>query len=116
MSDEGANFLDMPNLQFSVNKDSPDLQMANEFMRFLITTQELNEMAQNKGLMSPTKDLSFNRKYAAFGDIPESRIVSPEEFGLMDDAVKQFRQAVFQVATGVMTIDEAIASFGTFDK
>ncbi len=116
MSDEGANFLDIPNLQFSVNKDSPDLQMANEFMRFLITTQELNEMAQNKGLMSPTKDLSFNRKYAAFGDIPESRIVSPEEFGLMDDAVKQFRQALFQVATGVMTIDEAIASFGTFDK
>jgi multiple sugar transport system substrate-binding protein len=32
MSDEGACFLDMPNLQFSVNKESPDLEMANEFM------------------------------------------------------------------------------------
>ncbi len=48
-----------------------------EIMRFLITSKELNEMAQNKGLMSPTKDLSFNRMYAAFGTIPESQILSP---------------------------------------
>ena len=30
MSDEGAYFLDMPNLQFSVNKDSANLEMAND--------------------------------------------------------------------------------------
>ena len=116
MSDEGANFLDMPNLQFSVNKDSPDLDMANEFMRFLITTPELNEMAQIKGLMSPTKDLSFNSMYAAFGDVPESRILSPEVIGLTDDAVIQLRQAVYRVATGEMTMDEAIAAYGTFTQ
>ena len=115
MSDEGAVFLDMPNLQFSVNKDSKNLDMANEFMRFLITSQELNEMAQNKGLLSPTKDLSFNSMYAAFGDIPESRVLSPEEFGLTDDAVIQFRQADYGVCTGKMTIDEAIKAFGTFE-
>ena len=116
MSDEGACFLDMPNLQFSVNKDSANLDVANEFMRFLIRSRELNEMAQNKGLMSPTKDLSFNNMYAAFGDVPESRILSPEEFGLTDDAVKQFRQAVYGVGTGAMTIDEAVAGFGTFTQ
>ena len=116
MSDEGASFLDMPNLQFSVNKDSQNLDMANEFMRFLITPQELNEMAKNKGLMSPTKDLSFNSMYAAFGSVPESRILSPEEIGLTDDAVIQLRQAVDQVGTGKMTIDEAIAAYGTFSN
>ena len=116
MSDEGAYFLDMPNLQFSVNKDSPSLDMANEFMRFLITSQELNEMAKNKGLMSPTKDLSFNSVYAAFGNVPESRIMSPEVFGLTDDAVIQLRQAVYGVGTGAMTVDEAVASFGTFSQ
>ena len=116
MSDEGAYFLDMPNLQFSVNKDSPNLDMANEFMRFLITSRELNEMAQNKGLMSPTKDLSFNSMYAAFGDVPESRIISPEEIGLTDDAVIQLRQAVYGVGTDAMTIDEAIAGFGTYTQ
>ena len=116
MSDEGAVFLDMPNLQFSVNKDSANLEMANEFMRFLVTSRELNEMAQNKGLMSPTKDLSFNSMYAAFGSIPENRIISPEVLGLSDDAVIQLRMAVYGVATGAMTIDEAIAGFGTYTK
>ena len=116
LSDEGANFLDLPNLQFSVNKDSPNLGMANEFMRFLITPRELNEMAQNKGLMSPTKDLSFNSMYAAFGAVPESRILSPEVLGLTDDAVIQLRQAVYRVATGEMTIDEAVAAYGTFTQ
>ena len=116
MSDEGAVFLDMPNLQFSVNKESANLEMANEFMRFLVTSRELSEMAQNKGLMSPTKDLSFNSMYAAFGSIPESRIISPEVLGLTDDAVIQLRMAVYGVATGAMTIDEAIAGFGTYTK
>ena len=116
MSDDGANFLDMPNLQFSVNKDSSNLDMTNEFMRFLITSEELNEMAQNKGLMSPTKVLSFNSMYAAFGDVPKERIMSPEEFGLTDDAVIQLRMAVYSVGTGAMTIDEAVAGYGTFEQ
>jgi multiple sugar transport system substrate-binding protein len=116
IADDGAYFLDMPNLQFSVNKDSQNLEMANEFMRFLITSPELNEMAQSKGLMSPTRDLSFNDMYAAFGDIPESRILSPEVIGLSDDAVVQLRQAVYAVGTGAMTIDEAAAGYGTFEQ
>ncbi len=116
MSDEGAVFLDMPNLQFSVNKDSANLDMANEFMRFLITSEEMNNMAQIKGLMPPTRDLSFNSMYAAFEAVPESRILSPEEFGLTDDAVKQFRKAVYGVGTGSMTIEEAVAAYGTFDQ
>ena len=71
-------------------------------------------MAGNKGLMSPTKDLSVNSMYAAFGNVPESRILSPEEFGLTDDAVVQFRMAVYGFATGELTIDEAISAYGTF--
>ena len=114
MSNDGAAFLDMSNLQFSVNKESSNLDVSNEFMRFLITSEELNEMAQNKGLMSPTKDLSFNSMYAAFGDIPESQILSPEEIGLTDDAVIQFRQAVYKVGKGEMTIDDAIAGYGSY--
>ena len=114
ISDDGATFLDMSNLQFSVNKDSSNLDMANEFMRFLINQQELNEMAQNKGLMSPTKDLSFNSMYAAFGSVPESRIVSPEEIGLTDDAIIQLRQATYLVGTGKATIDEAVSDYGTY--
>ncbi|MCR5011173.1 MAG: hypothetical protein K6A72_02420 [Lachnospiraceae bacterium] len=73
-------------------------------------------MAQNKGLMSPTKDLSFNSMYAAFGKVPESRILSPEVIGLTDDAVIQLRQAVYAVGTGSMTIDEAVGEYGSFTQ
>ena len=114
LSDDGGFFLDMPNLQFSVNKDSKNLDMANEFMRFLITSTELSEMAQKKGLMSPTKDLSFNSMYAAFGAVPESRVLSPEAFGLSDDAVIQLRQAVYGVGTGAITVDDAVKAYGSF--
>ena len=114
MPEEGTIFLDMSNLQFSVNKNSAAKEMANEFMRFLITQRELNEMAQNKGLMSPTKDLSFNSMYAAFGTVSEDGILSPEEIGLTDDALIQVRMAGYQVATGKLSIDEAVAGYGSF--
>ena len=73
-------------------------------------------MAQKKGLVSPTKDLSFNSMYAAFGAVPETRILSPEVIGLTDDAVIQLRMAAYAVSTGEMTIDEAVAAFGSFTK
>ena len=66
--------------------------------------------------MSPTKDLSFNSMYAAFGNVPEKRILSPEEIGLTDDAVTQLRLAAYAVATDSMTIDEAVAAYGTFGQ
>ena len=85
-------------------------------MRFLVTSEELNTMAQKKGLMSPTKDLSFNSMYAAFGNVPENKILSTEVIGLTDDALIQLRMATYAVATGEMTIDEAIAAYGTYTK
>ena len=72
-------------------------------------------MAQNKGLMSPTKDLSFNSTYAAFGNVPESRIFSPEVIGLSDDAVNQYRRAAFYVCSGQMTVEDAIAKYGSLE-
>ena len=54
--------------------------------------------------------------YAAFGNVPESRVISPEVIGLTDDAVIQFRQAVYGVGTGAMTIDKAIKGFGTYTQ
>ena len=37
MTEDGGYFIDSPSIQFSVNKDCDDLDMTNEFMRFLIT-------------------------------------------------------------------------------
>nr|MCR4748202.1 extracellular solute-binding protein [Lachnospiraceae bacterium] len=116
ISDDGVTFIDMSNLQFSVNKNNSNQDMANEFMRFLVTSKELNELAKNKGLMSPTKDLSFSSMYAAFGNVPQSGILSPEVIGLTDDALIQVRQSVFLVARDEISIDEAVARYRTFTE
>ncbi len=59
--------------------------------------------------------LASNHLLTLINDIPESRILSPEEFGLTDDAVTQLRKAVYGFSTGELTMDEAIAGFGTYE-
>jgi len=115
MSDEGGYFIDSPSIQFSVNKDCDDLDMTNEFMRFLIDTEELNNMASIKRLVSPTAELPLNSVYAPFGQVPEERTLSPEVLGITDPLTVQIRQASFQVGRGEISIDEAVTKYGSFE-
>ena len=88
--------------------------MTNEFMRFLITSEELNRMASVKRLVTPTTDLSLDAVYAPFGQIPADRIISPEVLGILDPLTVQIRQAAFRVGRGEITVDEAVAMYGSF--
>jgi len=112
MSNKGGYFIDSPSIEFSVNKDCENLDMTNEFMRFLIEKKELNEMASIKRLVTPTKDLSFDSIYAPFANIPTERTFSPEGLGIRDPLTVQIRIAAFKVGRGELTIDEAIAQYG----
>ena len=114
LTDKGGYFIDSPSIQFSVNKDCDDLDMTNEFMRFLISTKELNDMASLKRLVTPTKELSFDPVYAPFGKIPSERTFSPEALGVKDPLVKQLRIASYKVGRGELSVDEAIAKYGSF--
>ncbi|MBQ8930340.1 MAG: extracellular solute-binding protein, partial [Oscillospiraceae bacterium] len=114
LTEEGGYFIDSPSLEFSVNKDCDDLDMTNEFMRFLITNKELNEMASEKRLVTPTTDLSFDSVYAPFGQVPSDRVISPEVLGIKDPLTVQLRAAAFQVGIGEITVDEAVAMYGSF--
>ncbi len=114
LTDEGACLLDKPSVQFAVNKKSANLDMANEFMRFLVSPQELNDIARAKRLITVTQDLAYDGMYAPFSTIDASRIISTHEVGLTDDATIQYRVAAYQVANGEKSIDEAIAGFGTY--
>ena len=116
LSEAGGYFIDSPSIQFSVNKTCDNLDMTNEFMRFLISRRELNEMASVKRLVTPTTDLSFDSVYAPFGQVPGERILSPEVIGITDPLAAQIRNAAYQVGTGAMTIDEAVSQYGTFEK
>ena len=115
LTDNGGYFIDSPSIEFSVNKDCDNLDMTNEFMRFLVTNKELNEMASNKGLLTPTKAVSFDSIYASFGNIPQEYTISPEALGIKDQLTVQIRVASFKVGKGELTIDEAIEKYGTFE-
>ncbi len=114
MADGGCWFHDQTPLGFAVNRDSKNLEIANEFMRFLISFEQLNRMAQIKRLLTPTTDLSLDGIYAPFAEVPPDRIVTTSEPGISDDVVTQVRRAAFALANG-MTIDEAIAAYGTLE-
>ncbi len=114
LTNQGGYFIDSPSIEFSVNKDCDNLDMTNEFMRFLIRTKELNEMASIKRLVTPTNDMSFQSIYAPFASMPKDYTFSPEVIGIKDSLSQQIRFAAYKVGRGELSIDEAVASYGTF--
>ena len=116
LSEAGGYFVDSPSVEFSVNKTCDNLDMTNEFMRFLITREELNKMASVKRLVTPTKDLSFDSVYEPFGHVPTERVLSPEVIGITDPLAVQVRLASYLVGTGAVTVDEAVSQYGSFEQ
>ncbi len=115
MTADGGYFIDSPSVEFAVNKDCDNLDMTNEFMRFLVTNKELNEMASVKRLVTPTADLARDSVYAPFGKIPSERTVLTEVLGIKDPLTAQIRVAAFKVGRGELTVDEAVAMYGRLE-
>ena len=114
VTDQGGYFIDSLSLGFSVNKYCDNLDMTNEFMRFLISESELTRMSTVKRLGAPTKVMSSDPIYAPFGEVPPERIYSTELLGVKDMLATQIKKASFKVGKGEITIDEAIANYGKF--
>ena len=114
--DEGGYFINSTSLCFSVNKHSRNLEMANEFMRFLINRNELNNMAGLKRLITPADDFSYDMLYSSLEDVPGNRSFSNKDTGLMDPAIRQFRAAIYAVGNGEMTVDEAVLAYGNIPE
>ena len=113
-TDKGGYFVNAISIGFGVNKNSKNLEMANEFMRFLVCADELNQMANVKRMVTPCGDMSLDSVYAPFQKIDGQRFINISELGLSDSAASQVSKAGWQVALGKMTVDEAIAAFGSF--
>lgn len=111
-TDRGRIFLKNSSLELSVNRNSRNLEMANEFMRFLICPSELDNLAQQKRLMTVTTDYLADDIYSAFGEADVS--INYDNLGLMDNTMTQMRRAVNAVAKGKLSRDEAVAAFGSF--
>ena len=114
-TEEGGYFVNEISLGFGVNKNSKNLKMVNEFMRFLVSTGELNEMAKAKRLVTPCVDMSLDSMYVAFGKLDAQRIINLAELGLQNDPAGQVNRAGKRVSDGTLTVDEAVAAFGSIE-
>lgn len=114
--DDGGYFINSVSICFSVNKNSKNLDMTNEFMRFLISRKELGNMAGLKRLITPVDDFSLDEVYSALAEIPADRSFSDKQTGLKDSAVRQFRAAIYALGNGQMTVDEVIAGYGSLPE
>ena len=113
-TNQGGYMFSTVELCFSVNKKSSKLDMANEFMRFLISTNELNRMNGKKRMTSPCKNMSLDGMFAGFGKLSIERRFTPSEVGLTDWADKQVRKAGASIIAkeNPLTVDAAIANYG----
>jgi len=109
--EDGSAVLEVPSVEFSVNKNSKNLEMTNEFMRFLLRTNELNNLAMIKRLITCSTVYSFDDVYAPMGNTEH---LYQLEIGLLDNTYMQLRNAAYSVFTGKMTVDEAVSNYGKF--
>ena len=103
-------------LAFGVNKNKPKeiLDMSNEFMRFLISSQSLGEMNKSKTQVSPAKKLGDDPKLDSFKEVvANDRMLYNYKIGLSADADTQARKT-FDAFLGGASIDDAIAGYGSY--
>ena len=112
--DNGGYFFNTITLSFAVNKESKNLEMANEFMRFLIRSQSLNEMNSSKRQISPAKTLGDDKLFNSFKQVlKENRVLYNYTVGLSSNADTQARKA-FDTLLGGASINEAMAQYGSY--
>ncbi|MBQ7641845.1 MAG: extracellular solute-binding protein [Acholeplasmatales bacterium] len=111
-TNSGGIFLNSVNLCFAVNKKSKNLEMTNEFMRFLINDEQLDNMSKIKRLMTPAKDMSLDNIYASFS---AAEAIYISNLGLNDAADQKVRTAGSRVAQGKMSVEDAINNWNTIE-
>ena len=85
--------------------------MTNEFMRFLLRTEELNNLAMIKRLLTCSTVYSFDDVYAPLG---KTEHLYQLEIGILDNTYSQLKSAAYQVFLGRLTIDDAILKYGKY--
>ena len=109
--EKGGAILEIPSVEFSVNKNGKNLEMTNEFMRFLLRTEELNNLAMIKRLLTCSTVYSFDDVYAPLG---KTEHLYQLEIGILDNTYSQLKSAAYQVFLGRLTIDDAILKYGKY--
>lgn len=114
-TNDGAVYKSNRNLGIAVNKNSEELAVANEFVRFLTYPEHLNRMAYAKGLPSATNDWSYDDRYAEFSKVSEERSLPILEDWYSDSVCNEMKGMLNDTLLGHQTAREAIEIFGTTD-
>ncbi|MBR1843059.1 MAG: carbohydrate ABC transporter substrate-binding protein [Oscillospiraceae bacterium] len=112
VSDKDAVFLDLAAVSLAVNKESGSLKLANEFVRFLTSEDELVKLAERSALIPVTVERPESGVYAPFATIPDRRSVTPEDVNITEEVSLQLRVLAQRVGLGLMTVDEAASAYG----
>ena len=113
-TENGGYYFNTITLSFAVNKESANLAMTNEFMRFLIRSQSLNEMNSSKRQVSPAKVLGDDKLFNSFKDVlKDNRVLYNYVVGLSANADTQARKSFDALLSGT-PIDDVIANYGSY--
>jgi len=113
-TDNGGYYFNTITLSFAVNKESKNLKMTNEFMRFLIRSQSLNEMNSSKRQISPAKALGEDKLFNSFKDVlKDNRVLYNYVIGLSLNADTQARKT-FDALLGGASIESAMNGYGSY--
>ncbi len=113
-TDNGGYYYNTITLSFAVNKESKNLKMTNEFMRFLIRSQSLNEMSSSKRQVSPAKALGEDKLFNSFKDVlKDNRVLYNYVIGLSLNADIQARKT-FDVLLDGASIEDAMNGYGSY--
>ena len=113
-SQDSPIFLNLYSLSFSVNKNCENLDMTNEFMRFLVRPESLDLMASIKHLGTPCHGLTADEMYASFDEVDAEHTLYAEALGISDEAIVQMRAIAYQISMEGVSADEALANYGSY--
>lgn len=97
---------------FALVDGSANEDWAAEFLRFICSTEELNKMAQVKGVPSLTGSGSSDPRFAALAKIPAENKINDAQYPVIQRVNDPYCNTLWDIATGaVTTVEEAEADF-----
>ena len=96
---------------FSIAKNSDQVEWAKEFIRFLFTADELNKMAETKGLPTVVAAGNGDARYVSLSTLSSKQLVYANELNFDTAATKTYNAFAEKICTGECTADEAVSQF-----
>ncbi|HUM83100.1 MAG TPA: ABC transporter substrate-binding protein [Lachnospiraceae bacterium] len=96
---------------FSILKNSDQIELAKEFLRFLVSKKELNQMAQIKGLPTAIEGGNDDQRFTSLNSIPEDEKMYSNEIGFTTAVTSAYKKYACLVAEGKCSVDEAVSGF-----